>query len=134
MKKERHFPWPLVWAAEWGAMLLCCALCVFVPLWVQPYSVAQGACLYGAVPLAGLACAYASVRRGARLDTARGRAVRGLRPFCGHASHRRQLRRGIFGRAAGRRGWRGKKTAKKVICIVHSTKARNDAQTDEEGF
>ena len=64
MKKERHFPWPLVWAAEWGAMLLCCALCVFVPLWVQPYSVAQGACLYGAVPLAGLACAYASVRRG----------------------------------------------------------------------
>lgn len=64
MKKERHFPWPLVWAAEWGAMLLCCALCVFMPLWVQPYSVAQGACLYGVVPLAGLACAYASVRRG----------------------------------------------------------------------
>ena len=34
MKKERHFPWPLVWAAEWGAMLLCCALCVVYALFV----------------------------------------------------------------------------------------------------
>lgn len=64
MNNKRRIAWPLAWAAEWVAMLLLNALCLFAPLWTRSYSLVQGICLYGILPVAGLACAYASVRRG----------------------------------------------------------------------
>lgn len=82
--------------------------------------------------------AYASVRRGvhvlARLDTAVGALCVVYALFVGTlptgGSCAVAFLAGLLGGAAGVE----KKPAKKVICIVHSTKARNDAQTDEEGF